>query len=162
MGRASYEGRAARRLRSLYAGGAGNVVARRFARFWGRVYRLGILPRRWVTLEVPGRRSGKPTTFPLGMADLDGQWYLVSMLGECNWTRNVRAAGGRAVLHRRRARPVLLTEVAVADRAPVIKRYLQCVPGGRPHIQVDKDAPLGEFEPVAPRIPVFRVASRVG
>ena len=48
--------------------------------------------------------TGAVTRFPLGMADVDNQWYLVSMLGEnCNWVKNVRAAGGRATLRRRRA-----------------------------------------------------------
>lgn len=154
---ASYEGSKASWLRSLYAGGAGNAVARRYARAWARVHRLGVLPRRWVTLEVPGRRSGKPTAFPLGMADVGGEWYLVSMLGECNWTRNVRAAGGQAVLARRTRRPVRLVEVPVGERAPIIKRYLQVVPGGRPHIRVDMDAPVHDFEQVAAGVPVFHV-----
>lgn len=108
-------------------------------------------------LEVPGRKSGKPTRFPLGMADLDGRWYLVSMLGECNWTRNVRAAGGRAVLRRRKPRGVRLVEVPVGERAPIIKRYLEKVPGGRPHIPVDRRAPVEDFEAVAATIPVFAV-----
>jgi F420H(2)-dependent quinone reductase len=50
-----------------------------------------------VTLEVAGRRSGRAVRFPLWMADSDGEWYLVAMLGEqCNWVQNVRAAGARA------------------------------------------------------------------
>lgn len=36
-------------------------------RVWARVFRFGLLPRRWVTLEVRGRRSGKITASPLGM-----------------------------------------------------------------------------------------------
>jgi hypothetical protein len=45
------------------------------------VYALGIAPNHLVTLEVPGRRSGRPISFPLVMAVVDGQRYLVSMLG---------------------------------------------------------------------------------
>ena len=30
--------------------------------------------RRWVTLEDTGRISGESRSFPLGMADVDGQW----------------------------------------------------------------------------------------
>src|SRR5450759_5468857 len=101
------------RLRAMYVGGRGNATARRYARFWNLVLRLGLLPRRWVTLEVRGRRTGTVTRFPLGMADVEGQWYIVSMLGECNWVRNVRAAEGRATLRRRRARAVRLVEVPV-------------------------------------------------
>jgi hypothetical protein len=52
---------------------------------------------------------------------------------------------------------VRLEEVPVAERAPVLKAYLQCAPGARPHIDVDKDAPLEEFEKIAPEVPVFRV-----
>ncbi len=150
----------AERLREMYAGGAGNATARWYARWWGRVFARGVLPERWVTLEVVGRKSGQLTRFPLGMANLGGQWYLVSMLGECNWTRNVRAAGGDAVLRGRRTRHCHLAEVPVEERAPIIKRYLQQVPGGRPHIPVDQHAPLAEFEAIADRYPVFRVEHR--
>jgi hypothetical protein len=62
------------RLRAMYAGGRGDETARRFSRLWAAIFGLGLLPRRWVTLEVPGRRSGRLTRFPLGMADLSGQW----------------------------------------------------------------------------------------
>jgi hypothetical protein len=142
----------------MYAGGVGNATARRYARAWS--FMLSRLPvgRRWVTLEVPGRHTGKTTRFPLGMADVDEEWFLVSMLGECNWTRNVRAAGGRARLLRGgRSRPVLLLEVAVEQRPRVLKRYVEKVPGGRPHVAVDRHAPTEAFAAVAARHPVFRV-----
>lgn len=146
-------------LRAMYQGGRANTTARRFSRMWATVFGLGLAPRRWVTLEVPGRRSGRVTRFPLGMADLGGQWYLVPMLGErCNWVQNVRAAGGRATLRHGRAVACRLGEVPVGERAPIIKRYLQQVPGGRPHIPVDRRAPEADFEAIAPRYPVFRVA----
>ena len=60
--------------REMYAGGRGDDRARWYARLWGRVFGLGLLPRRWVTLEVPDRRSGRRTAFPLGMADVGGRW----------------------------------------------------------------------------------------
>jgi hypothetical protein len=50
-----------------------------------------------------------------------------------------------------------LIEVPAEDRAPIIKRYLEQVPGGRPHIRVDHRAPLAEFEAIADEYPVFRV-----
>ena len=66
----------ASRARELYAGGRAGRAARRFARFWAMVQGWGVLPRRWVVLEVPGRVSGRLTRIPLGMADVDGRWYL--------------------------------------------------------------------------------------
>jgi deazaflavin-dependent oxidoreductase (nitroreductase family) len=141
----------------MYVGGRGNATARRYARFWNTVLRLGLMPPRWVRLEVRGRRTGTITRFPLGMADVDGQWYVVSMLGECNWVRNVRAAQGRATLRRFRAREVRLVELPVQERAPVLRQYVRKVPGGRPHIPVDRHEPVDAFEAVASNYPVFRV-----
>lgn len=151
------------RLRRMYAGGRGNPAARRFSRLWSAVFRLGLLPRRWVSLEVAGRRTGRVRRFPLGMADWRGEWYLVSMLGErCDWVRNVRAAGGRATIRHRRSVACELVEVPVAERAPILRRYLDKVPGARPHLPVRRHAPLAEFEAVAARYPVFRVARSSG
>src|SRR5947209_2017155 len=120
-----------REARDMYANGRGNQTARWYARLWRRVFSTGLMPRRWVVLKVPGRISGRTTSFPLGMADVSGRWYLVSMLGECNWVANVRAAGGHAILRRRRRRAVRLVEVAMADRAGVLRRYVDKVPGAR-------------------------------
>ncbi|MEU8662702.1 nitroreductase/quinone reductase family protein [Actinoplanes philippinensis] len=146
------------RLRAMYAGGRGNTTARRFARFWAVVFAAGLTPRRWITLEVPGRRSGRPTRFPLGMAEWQGDWYLVPMLGgDCNWVRNVRAAGHRAVIRRRGARPCLLTEVPTADRAPILRSFVQQVPGARPHVPAERTAPLEAFAAIAAGYPAFRV-----
>ncbi len=83
------------------------------------------------------------------------------MLGEnVNWIQNVRAAGGKAVLRSGGREEIQLEEVPVYQRAPILKAYLQRAPGGRPHIPVDKDAPIADFEKVAADFPVFRVVSR--
>ncbi len=154
MGRWPVSDRAAR---EMYMGGRGNETAKWYARLWGRVFALGLFPRRWVTLEVPGRRTGRPMRVPLGMADVAGRWYLVSMLGECNWVRNARAAGGRVVLHRVTKAERVLVEVPVAERGPILRRYVGVAAGGRPHIPVPKGAPVEEFQVVADRYPVFAV-----
>src|ERR1700746_3861993 len=108
------------RLRAMYPGGRAGATARRLSRMWAAVFGLGLSSRRWVSLEVPGRRSGRLTRFALGMADLDDRWYLVPMLGEqCNWVQNVRAAGGGATLRHRRAVACRLTELPVNERAPI-------------------------------------------
>ncbi|WP_226963820.1 nitroreductase/quinone reductase family protein [Nostocoides sp. F2B08] len=82
----------------MYAGGRGNAAARRLSALWSRVLASGLAPRRWVRLDVVGRRSGQVRSFPLGLADVGGQWFAVSMPGECAWVRNVRAAHGEVVL----------------------------------------------------------------
>ena len=112
-----------------------------------------------IALEVPGRRTGRPHTTALVLADVDGERYAVSMLGErSEWLRNVRANGLEAViLHRGRRTPVYFEEVPVQQRAAIIRAYAQRAPGGRRHIPVDVNAPVEEFEQVAGDYPVLRV-----
>ncbi len=144
--------------RWLYPGGRPNGLARLLNRGWAVVHGTGLLPQRFVTLEVPGRRTGRTRSFPLVMVEYQGERYLVAMLGESsNWPRNVRAAGGRAVLRHGRREAVRLEEVDPDARAPVVRRYLSLAPGPRAFIPVYPDAPLGDFQKVAPRVPVFRV-----
>jgi hypothetical protein len=95
------------------------------------------------------------------MADWQGEWFLVSMLGDrCNWVQNVRAADGRVVIRHGRSRTCQLVEVPATERPPIIKRYLQKVPGGRPHIPVERDAPVADFAAIVDQYPVFRVDAR--
>jgi len=92
------------------------------------------------------------------VADYRGERYLVSMLGEgTNWVRNVRAAHGRAVLRRGHREVIRLDEVDPGQRAPILRRYLECAPGARTHIPVGRAAPLQEFERIAAQYPVFHV-----
>ncbi len=106
--------------RRLYPGGRPNGLARLLNRGWAVVHGTGLLPQRYVTLEVPGRRTGRMLSFPLVMADYEGERYLVSMLGErSSWVRNVGAAGGRAVLRHGRRESVRLEEVDPDARAPI-------------------------------------------
>ena len=154
-----------RRLgRWLYSGGRPNRLARALNRLSVLQVGAGLLPARVVTLEVPGRVSGRTVSFPLVAVEQDGATYLVAMLGHrTNWVHNVAANGGRAVLRRRRGGPVdvELQEVDVADRAPILRRFLALAPGARPHMAVDRHAPLAEFARITPDHPVFRVVNKV-
>jgi deazaflavin-dependent oxidoreductase (nitroreductase family) len=121
----------------------------------------GILPEFMVMFETRGRRSGRNHRVPLVVANLDGNRYIVSMLGEnVDWVHNVRAAHGEAVLHYGRAEEVSLREIPAAERAPILKAYLARAPGGRPHFDIDWNAPIADFERVAARYPVFQVLPR--
>ena len=145
----------------LYRGGRPNRVARLADRFTAALSARRVGPDYLVTLEVPGRTSGRTRRLPIVVADVGGERYVVSMLGEgVNWVRNVRAAGGDATLRHGRREEVRLEEVAPERRAPVLKAYLGRAPNARVHIPVDKDAPLADFERVAGRFPVFRIAPR--
>ena len=142
----------------MYRGGHPNRLTKIINKGWAIIHSLGLFPNYLVTLEVAGRQSGKIISFPMAMTVMNGERYLVSMLGEdTNWVRNVRAAGGNASLRHGRIEQVFLEEVEINRRAPILKAYLKLAPGARPHIPVSKDAPISEFEKIASKYPVFKL-----
>ncbi|MEU8655352.1 nitroreductase/quinone reductase family protein [Actinoplanes philippinensis] len=148
--------------RWMYRGGRPNWLARILNRISAVQFASGRLaPATWVTLEVVGRRSGRIVSCPLVMTVHEGERFLVSMLGRrANWVANVRTAGGVAVLAHGIREPVHLTEVEVAERPPILRRFVATAPGARPHVPVGPHAPLEEFRAIAADYPVFRVAVR--
>lgn len=128
---------------------------------------LGLAPRGAVTLEVRGRKSGRRRRIPILLTGHEGNDYLVALAGESQWVRNVRAAGGRAVIRRRGARAVLLEEVPEAGRAAVIAEYVRAgrdrmgaeahEAQSRSYFGIEPDATLEEIGGIAPYYPVFRV-----
>jgi deazaflavin-dependent oxidoreductase (nitroreductase family) len=144
----------------LYRGRRPNWIARILNRGYATIASTGVTHNYMETLEVTGRKSGRTVSLPVVVAVVAGQRYLVSMLGEqVQWVHNVRAAGGRAVLKSGGREQVHLEEVPADQRAPILKAYLQRAPGARPHVPVNKDAPLAEFDEVAAAFPVFQVTS---
>jgi hypothetical protein len=149
--------------RWMYRGQHPNWVAKILNSGWALVASSGIAPNYLVTLEVKGRKSGRVIALPVVVALVDGERYLVSMLGDdVQWVRNVRAAAGQAVIRSGRRVNARLEEVPVDQRAPIIKAYLRRAPGARPHVPVSKDAPLAEFEKIAAAYPVFRIVTIKG
>jgi deazaflavin-dependent oxidoreductase (nitroreductase family) len=148
--------------RWMYRGGHPNWLARQMNRLGALQYSKALLsPTEAVTLHVNGRNTGKTITFPLVLVEHGGEHYLVSMLGsDANWVRNVHAAGGRAVLERGSRTDVLLEDVPVELRAPILRDYLAVAPGARAHLQIDRHAPLSDFERIADQFPVFVVRDR--
>ena len=145
------------RARARYPEGRPTDEALEVQRRFMRIVERGLAPFS-VVLETRGRTSGRPRRVPLVIVRRRGIRYLVSMLGpDVGWVRNVRAADGRAVLIRRRREGVVLTEVPVSERAPILRRYLLVALGARPHMKVRWNSPRREFERVAGEYPVFRV-----
>ena len=141
-----------------YKGGRPTRVGRAVNAFSAWLYSLGFLPSFMETLETAGARTGQPREIPVVIGEYAGEKYIVSMLGERSpWVRNIRVSGGRAALLRGRRREIRLTEVPVAERAPIIKAYIGRAFGARPHIRVAPAAPIEEFERIAADYPVFRI-----
>lgn len=144
--------------RWMYRNGRPNLLTKWINKGWAFFHSLGFFPNYMVALNVRGRQSGRRISFPLAMTVLNGERYLVSMLGQkANWVQNVREAGGKATLRHGMTEQIVLEEVDDRSKAPILKAFLHHAPGARPHIPVDKDAPLSEFEKISSNYPVFRV-----
>ncbi len=130
-----------------------------FNRFVSWLASLGLMPSKTVTLDVKGRRSGRVRSTVINWVEHEGERYFVSPRGETEWVRNVRAAGGEAVIHHRGRQTVRLEEVPAEERAQIIKAYLdKTARATQQHFGVDPKADIGEFEGIAARHPVFRIA----
>jgi deazaflavin-dependent oxidoreductase (nitroreductase family) len=150
-----YRGRS---RRWMFGGGRPNRVATLLNSLTATLASAGLAPKRLVTLEVRGRRTGRLRSLPVVVTEVGGERYLVAMLGgKANWVRNARAADGRVVLRHRGREAVRLEEVGQRDRAPILQRYVEVAPGARAHIPVPPGAPAADFETIAARYPVFRI-----
>ncbi|MGD2061713.1 MAG: nitroreductase family deazaflavin-dependent oxidoreductase [Acidimicrobiia bacterium] len=140
----------------------------RLNRLGALVVGLGLAPTDVASLEVLRRVSGKTQRIPVVVTPYHGDDYLVSLAGESQWVKNVRASDGRAVLKRGRRRNVTLVEVDESERPPIIAQYLE---GGRErsgekagpdqarfYFGLDPDPTLDDIEAIAMHYPVFRVA----
>ncbi len=128
---------------------------------------LGLSPRDVVMLEVPGRRSGVVHHSLLVRTDVNGVHYLISLAGESDWVRNVRAALGKVVVGRRRRQSATLVELPVGERAPMLRAYLwrwgrradskSLASEARFYFGVRANASLEEIGEAAEHYPVFRI-----
>ena len=83
------------------------------------------LSRGTVTLEVRGRKTGSPMRVSLTVVRCQGSGYLVSLSGESQWVKNVRASEGRATILSGRKTPVKLVEILDPEKPPVLLGYVQ-------------------------------------
>jgi deazaflavin-dependent oxidoreductase (nitroreductase family) len=112
-------------------------------------------------LEVRGRTSGEPRRTPVNLLTLDGTRYLVAPRGETQWVRNLRVAGDGVLLLGRRRQPFAATEIADANKREVLRAYLKRWKAevGVFFDGVDASSPDAELDRIAPRHPVFLVAT---
>ncbi|HWL01638.1 MAG TPA: nitroreductase/quinone reductase family protein [Microbacteriaceae bacterium] len=112
------------------------AVPRRYIKpgwFTNRIFNpiVGWLARRGLglkgaaVLEVRGRKSGEPRTTPVNPLRLDGERYLLAPRGETEWVRNIRVAGGGALITGRERLAFAVVEVPGAQKLPIIRAYLK-------------------------------------
>jgi deazaflavin-dependent oxidoreductase (nitroreductase family) len=122
--------------------------------------RIGISVWGSRVLRVPGRKTGEPRTVPVNLLTLDGTRYLVAPRGETQWVRNLRAAGGRGeMLLGRKVEAFASTEVADADKPPILRAYLKRWKAevGVFFDGVSATSSAEDVARIAPKHPVFRL-----
>lgn len=76
------------------------------------------------SLRVRGRRSGRIRAIPVRPVGIGDARYLVALLGDTNWARNLRADGSAALVEHRVAREFRAVEVFGEERAAAVAAYL--------------------------------------
>jgi deazaflavin-dependent oxidoreductase (nitroreductase family) len=74
-------------------------------------------------LRVRGRRSGREYDVPVRIAAWDGKRYVVSLLGEAQWVRNLRAAGTARLLGGAHPEPVVAQEIRAEEKVAFLYWY---------------------------------------
>lgn len=138
------------------------AFARAFNSLFTRLFSMGIGSKNNVVVTAKGRKSGQPRSTAVNVVEYEGQRYLVAPRGNTEWTRNVRADGGKASLkHGKTLEDVTLVELAVAERAPILQKYLrENAMSTKASFGIDPKSDIAEFERIADKHPVFRITPR--
>lgn len=145
-------------LSTRYIGPAGFDAV--FNRIANLLPKLGISVMGSRLLAVRGRKSGEwRTTMVNLMVREDGARFLVAPRGHTQWVRNLRVAGGGELRLGRKVEAFTATEVADADKVPLLRLYLRKWGWevGKFFEGVTKDATDEELAAIAPGFPVFRL-----
>lgn len=100
------------------------------------------------TLAVPSRDSGEVRRIPISAFEYEGARYVVSLRGESEWVRDLRAAGGGELA----GESFRATEVPVGERSPILEAYRK--EAGKPA------EPHFDALPDPADHPVFRIEAR--
>lgn len=125
--------------------------------------RLGVGFGTWYILSIPGRKTGKMRSTPVSVLHVNGQRYVVTGF-DTHWVKNARKVGRGLLARGRKQEQVLLVELPVEERPPILREFPRQVPHGVQYFEKllnipgDPDA----MATAAPHCPVFRLDSVAG
>jgi len=130
-----------------------------FNRAVRRLTRMGVSVWGSRELWVRGRKTGELRSTPVNLLVVDGHRYLVAARGETQWVRNLRAAGGGELRVGRSVEAFAYDEVVDADKAAILRPYLQRwkFEVGQFFDGVDASSTDDELAAVGHRHPVFEL-----
>jgi deazaflavin-dependent oxidoreductase (nitroreductase family) len=113
-------------------------------------------------LTVRGRSTGLPRTTPVALVAIGGRRWIISIYGEVNWARNLRAAGQGTVTIKGRPEAVRAIELS-PDQATdffrdILTPYVKRLPGGRLILKLLGGSDIvSDPAGAARRLPVFEL-----
>jgi deazaflavin-dependent oxidoreductase (nitroreductase family) len=144
-----------------------NTVMRVAGQTLGLLLRRGIRLGPMMLLTVRGRLTGRLRTNPVDLFEDDGRQWLVSThgVGDSNWVRNLRAAGGGTLARGSRRYSFTAVELSQREAGFVLRdvvgpRLARPVAGFvlRRTLRVRGDASADDFVRTAEQHPVFELA----
>jgi len=110
-------------------------------------------------LTIPGRTTGRPRSTPVSIVSVAADRYIVSTGSGTEWVRNARRSK-RATLRRGRlVESIVLVELSVEQRGPILRAFPVQVPGGMSFLESVLGSKLDPEALVAAaaELPVFRI-----
>ncbi len=122
--------------------------------------RLGMSFGTWYILSIAGRKTGKMRSTPVSVLHVNGQRYVVTGF-ETQWVKNARKVGKGMLARGRKKEQVVLVELPVEERAPILREFPRQVPHGVQFFEklLNLSSDPETFAAAAPRCPVFRLDS---
>jgi hypothetical protein len=91
------------------------------------------------------------------LAEHAGDNDLAAAVDYSDWVLNARASGGQATVHHGKRRALKLEEVAVDQRAPILKSYMKRSLGAKLIFKALPASPIEKFQEIAGKHPVFKL-----
>jgi deazaflavin-dependent oxidoreductase (nitroreductase family) len=139
------------------------ALERLFNKAFGALVGWGLGPRDYYLLQVKGRRTGRVYSMPVILVEIGSAMFLVAPRGRTQWVRNVEAAPDVTLARGWRRRAYRVRAVPDAEKAPVLRAYLD-----RYRSVVQRYFPVGDGSPpeafasMAARYPVFELSPTGG
>ncbi|HEX2677021.1 MAG TPA: nitroreductase family deazaflavin-dependent oxidoreductase [Polyangiales bacterium] len=129
-----------------------------FGTLLGKLIAFGMAPGYMRVLETRGRKTGRVYSTPVNLIEHDGKTWLVAPRGATQWTKNVEASGDLALRRGGSAVQHKIRITSPAERAPVLKKYLEAYPSQvQRFFQVKAGEPLEAFAKVTQDHPVYEL-----
>src|SRR5215467_1702049 len=120
--------------------------------------RLGMSFGTWYILSIAGRKTGKLRSTPVSVLHVNGQRYVATGF-ETQWVKNARKVGKGMLARGRKKEQVVLVELPVEERPPILREFPRQVPHGVQYFEKLLNIPVDPeaLASAAPHCPVFRL-----